>query len=250
MPRQLLVEKQGLADASHVVEPDAVRVSSVAPYQHDVIHERTALVRGWRNVDHPHAPALDVDPADRPNPRPRIPGRSVDELGVIRERLGEAVITRCSPTTSLVPRTHPRQDLPAGPQAGRPPGPRTSRQPVRGGGAADSQAGGETISGIISGLNSWKIWVSAPTPGATMPIADLYADESIAAPKGHGPRTLRALSLQTSRFKGTAERVMIAFLDPLSTRCRAGGRGPCPRFGSTSRVRGTKLRSHSWIDLS
>ena len=45
------------------------------------------------------------------------------------------------------------------------------------------QPGRRTISGIISGLNSWKIWVSAPTPGATMPIADLYADESIAAPQ-------------------------------------------------------------------
>jgi hypothetical protein len=31
-------------------------------------------------------------------------------------------------------------------------------------------------------------------------------DESIAAPKGHGPLTLRAVSLQNTRFQGTAGR--------------------------------------------
>jgi len=37
--------EQGLADAPDVVEPNAVGVSSDAPDEHDVVHERAAVVR-------------------------------------------------------------------------------------------------------------------------------------------------------------------------------------------------------------
>jgi hypothetical protein len=72
VPGQLLVEKQGLVNTSDVVESDAVRVSSGAPDEHDVVHEHAAVIRGRRNVDRVHALPIDVHPADWPNPRPRV----------------------------------------------------------------------------------------------------------------------------------------------------------------------------------
>src|SRR5215217_6900605 len=40
------------------------------------------------------------------------------------------------------------------------------------------------------------------------------AEESIAAPKGHGPRTLRLFPLQTGLFRGPLDGAMIAIVDP------------------------------------
>jgi hypothetical protein len=40
------------------------------------------------------------------------------------------------------------------------------------------------------------------------------ADESIAAPKGHGPRTPAAFPLQTGRFLGTTTGAMMSIADP------------------------------------
>jgi hypothetical protein len=59
-------------------------------------------------------------------------------------------------------------------------------------------------------------------------------DESIAAPKGHGPQTPVAFSLQTGCFQGTAGRGHVAVMGPQASRRRGRGRRPCPRCGSTS----------------
>jgi len=56
-------------------------------------------------------------------------------------------------------------------------------------------------------------------------------DESIAAPKGHGPRTLRAVSPAKRAFSGTAGRGHDRHRGPHATRRRDGGRRPCPRCG-------------------
>ena len=74
-------------DSPRVVEADAVRVPGVAPHENDVLHEGAAVVGCRWHVHGAHAPAVDVHSADRPNPRLRIPRRSVDDLGVVRERL-------------------------------------------------------------------------------------------------------------------------------------------------------------------
>jgi hypothetical protein len=54
------------------------------------------------------------------------------------------------------------------------------------------------------------------------------ADESIAAPKGHGPRTPAGFSLQTSRFKGPPEGAMIATMDPRQADAVMVGEGHAP----------------------
>jgi hypothetical protein len=72
-------------DSPRVVEPDAVRVSGVAPHEHDVVHKGAAVVGCRRHVDRAHAPAVDLDPAQWTNPRLRIPRRSIDELRIGRE---------------------------------------------------------------------------------------------------------------------------------------------------------------------
>jgi hypothetical protein len=50
--------------------------------------------------------------------------------------------------------------------------------------------------------------------GAVLLDSTTEAVESIAAPKGHGPRTPRAFSLQTTVCRGPPEGTMITFLDP------------------------------------
>ena len=81
---------------------------------------------------------------------------------------------------------------------------------------------------------------------ATLPVtlsrvlrtSALKADESIAAPKGTDSRDLAGFPCKPAVFRGPLEGAMIAILDPLAgTPPRPGGeRGPCPRWGGTSRV--------------
>jgi hypothetical protein len=59
-------------------------------------------------------------------------------------------------------------------------------------------------------------------PVVAVLLTSAKADEPIAAPKGRGPRTLAALPLQTSHFKGPPEGATIAFLDPWARRPRSG----------------------------
>jgi hypothetical protein len=63
------------------------------------------------------------------------------------------------------------------------------------------------------------------------------ADESIPAPKGRGSWTPKPFPLQIDSFLGTATGAIIAILDPWLADASMGGRRPCPRSGSTSRVR-------------
>jgi hypothetical protein len=49
----------------------------------------------------------------------------------------------------------------------------------------------------------WQYFAPAPEP-----------EESIAAPKGHGPPDSSAFSLQTRHFCGGREGAMIRFMDP------------------------------------
>jgi hypothetical protein len=60
-------------------------------------------------------------------------------------------------------------------------------------------------------------------------------EESIAAPKGHGPPDSTAFSLQTKRFQGTAGRGHDRHRGPWQADACDGGRRHAPRCGSTSR---------------
>jgi hypothetical protein len=51
-------------------------------------------------------------------------------------------------------------------------------------------------------------------PVVAVLLAVCQADESIPAPKGHGPQDPAAFPLQTNRFQGTAKGAMIAIVDP------------------------------------
>jgi hypothetical protein len=62
------------------------------------------------------------------------------------------------------------------------------------------------------------------------------ADESIAAPKGHGPPDPAAFPLQTGGFLGTTMGAMTAVVDPQASRRREWWAKAMPRCGSTSRV--------------
>ena len=57
-------------------------------------------------------------------------------------------------------------------------------------------------------------------PVVTVLLAFAKADESIAAPKGHGPPDPAACPLQIANFQDPPEGAIIAFLDPLGARRR------------------------------
>jgi hypothetical protein len=60
-----------------------------------------------------------------------------------------------------------------------------------------------------------------------LPLRKAKAVESIAAPKGHGPRTPAAFPLQTGHFKAPPEEAMIAVVDPRQAGAVMVGRGRC-----------------------
>ena len=55
-------------------------------------------------------------------------------------------------------------------------------------------------------------------------------------PKGADPRTLRLFPCKPAVFRGPPAGAMIAVVDPPANRRRDGGRGRCPRCGSTCHV--------------
>jgi hypothetical protein len=82
-------------------------------------------------------------------------------------------------------------------------------------------------------------------PVVAVLVASAKADESIAAPKGHGPLDPAGFFLQTGCFQGTAGRGHDRLLGPLASRRRDGRRGPCPRCGSPSSGRKKRQTSPS-----
>jgi hypothetical protein len=70
--------------------------------------------------------------------------------------------------------------------------------------------------------------------------------ESIAAPKGHGPRTPAAFPLQTGHFKGPPEGAMIAVVDPPASRRREWWAKAMPPlwkyFASVAKKRGELIK--------